>query len=90
MGNAGFHSVAVNALDWRSGRRSDVELEPKNGAIGAVLREHPELAAAVADAVRDVLSAHLTPSEVVMPAGAWIVTGQNARPSRATHQNPPL
>src|SRR4029077_15568434 len=86
MGNAGFHSVAVNALDAPIGGAEvdqTLNLSLKMGPLGAVLREHPELAAAVADAVRDVLSAHLTPSEVVMPAAAWIVTGQNARPSRA-------
>jgi hypothetical protein len=47
------------------------------GPLGAVLREHPELTVVVADAVRDMLAAHLTPSGVVMPAATWIVTGQN-------------
>jgi hypothetical protein len=93
LANAGFHSVAVNALDAPIGG-ADVDqtlnLSRKMGPLGAVLREHPELTAAVADAVRDMLSAHLTPSEVVMPAATWIVTGQNARPSGATHQNAPL
>ena len=47
------------------------------GPLGAVLREHPELTVVVADAVRDMLSAHLTPSGVVMPAATWIVTGHS-------------
>jgi hypothetical protein len=78
-------------MPWIGGADVDqtLNLSLKMGPLGAVLREHPELAAAVADAVRDVLSAHLTPSEDIT-AAAWIVTGQNARPSRATHQNPPL
>ena len=49
MGNAGFHSVAVNALDAPIGG-ADVDqtlnLSLKMGPLGAVLREHPELATA--------------------------------------------
>ena len=80
LANAGFHSVAINPLDARIGG-ADVErtlnLSLKMGPLGAVLREHPELTVVVADAVRDMLSAHLTPSGVVMPAATWIVTGQS-------------
>ena len=54
-----------------------LNLSLKMGPLGAVLREHPELTVVVADAVRDMLSAHLTPSGVVMPAATWIVTGQS-------------
>jgi SAM-dependent methyltransferase len=93
LANAGFHSVAINPLDALIGGADvdqTLDLSLKMGPLGSVLREHPELTAAVADAVRDMLSAHLTPSGVLMPAATWIVTGQNARPSGATHQNPPL
>jgi SAM-dependent methyltransferase len=80
LANAGFHSVAINPLDARIGG-ADVEqtlnLSLEIGPLGAVLREHPELTVVVADAVRDMLAAHLTPSGVVMPAATWIVTGQN-------------
>jgi SAM-dependent methyltransferase len=80
LANAGFHSVAINPLDARIGG-ADVEqtlnLSLEIGPLGAVLREHPELTVVVADAVRDMLSAHLTPSGVVMRAATWIVTGQN-------------
>ena len=93
LANPGCHSLAINPLDAPIGG-ADVDqtlnLSLKMGPLGAVLREHPELTAAVANAVRDMLSAHLTPSWVVMPAATWIVTGRNARPSGATHQNPPL
>ena len=77
---AGFNSVAINPLDARIGG-ADVEqtlnLSLEIGPLGAVLREHQELTVVVADAVRDMLAAHLTPSGVVMPAATWIVTGQN-------------
>jgi hypothetical protein len=80
LANAGFHSVAINPLDARIGG-ADVEqtlnLSLEIGPLGAVLREHPELTVVVADAVRDMLAAHLTPSGVVMPAATRIVTGQS-------------
>jgi hypothetical protein len=47
------------------------------GPLGTALRQHPEFTAVVADAVRDMLSAHLTPNGVVMPAAIWLVTAQN-------------
>jgi SAM-dependent methyltransferase len=78
--NAGFHSVAINPLDARIGGANierTLSLSLKLGPLGAVLREHPELAVVVADAVRDMLSTHLTPNGVMMPAATWIVTGQN-------------
>jgi SAM-dependent methyltransferase len=81
LANAGFQSVAINPLDAPIGG-ADVEqtlnLSLKMGPLGAVLREHPELAAAVTGAVRDMLSAYLTPSGVVMPSATWIVTGRNS------------
>ncbi|PWT90364.1 MAG: SAM-dependent methyltransferase [Proteobacteria bacterium] len=80
LANAGFRSVAINALDAPLGG-ADVEqtlnLSLNMGPLGAALRQHPELKAVVADAVRDMLSVHLTPNGVVMPAAVWIVTGQS-------------
>ena len=80
LANAGFRSVSINPLDAHVGG-ADVDqtltLSLKIGPLGAILREHPELAAVVAGVVRDMLSAHLTPNGVVMPAATWIVTAQN-------------
>jgi SAM-dependent methyltransferase len=80
LANAGFRSITINPLDAPLGG-ADVEqtlnLSLNMGPLGMALRQHPELTAVVADAVRDMLSAHLTPNGVVMPAAIWIVTGQN-------------
>ena len=43
------------------------------GPLGRALREHPELAENVVDAVRDVLSNYLTSNGVRMPGAVWIV-----------------
>jgi SAM-dependent methyltransferase len=80
LANAGFRSIAINPLDAPLGG-ADVEqalnLSLNMGPLGTALRQHPELTPVVTDAVRDMLSAHLTPNGVVMPAAVWIVTGQN-------------
>ncbi len=47
------------------------------GPLGAALREHPELADNVADAVRDELSKYVTPNGVLMPAAVWIILAYN-------------
>jgi hypothetical protein len=47
------------------------------GPLGAALREHPELASDVSDAIRKVLSNYATPNGVLMPAAVWIVMARN-------------
>jgi SAM-dependent methyltransferase len=80
LANAGFRSVAIDPLDAPIGG-ADVDqtltLSLQIGPLGAILREHPKLTAVVAGAVRNILSAHLTPNGVVMPAATWIVTARN-------------
>jgi glycyl-tRNA synthetase (class II) len=45
--------------------------------MGAALRENPERAETVADAVRDLLSKYATPKGVLMPAAVWIVSAHS-------------
>jgi hypothetical protein len=48
------------------------------GPLGRALREHPELADNVVDAVRDVLSSYLTSNGVRMPGAVWIVLARTS------------
>ena len=48
------------------------------GPLGRALREHPELADNVVDAVRDVLSNYLTSNGVRMPGAVWIVLARTS------------
>lgn len=45
----------------------------KVGRLGAAVREHPESADRVRNAVRNSLLQFLTPNGVLMPAAVWIV-----------------
>jgi hypothetical protein len=47
-------------------------------ALAVALREHPELADNVVDAVRDVLSNYLTSNGVRMPGAVWIVLARTS------------
>ncbi|HUZ67683.1 MAG TPA: class I SAM-dependent methyltransferase [Beijerinckiaceae bacterium] len=77
---AGFLSIAINPFDARIGGadvEQTLELTFTVGPLGAALREHPECAATVADAVKKVLAGFATPNGVQMPAAVWIVTARN-------------
>ena len=77
--DAGFGSVAIDPFDARIGGADlaqTLELTLRMGPLGAALREHPERAEHVADAVRDVLSKYATPNGVLMPAAVWIVVAR--------------
>lgn len=80
LADAGFGSVTINPFDARIGGaevEQTLKLALKVGPIGAALREHPELADNVADAVRNIMSKYLTPNGVLMPAAVWIVLAHN-------------
>lgn len=76
---AGFTAIDIRPHDTRIGG-GDVErtlqLAFRVGPLGAALREDPSRVGLVADAVRRVLEAHLTPQGVLMPAAVWIVTAR--------------
>jgi SAM-dependent methyltransferase len=80
--DAGFTSIAIDAFDSCVGG-ADVgralTLALRVGPLGSALREHPQCAPAVCDAVERVLSRHLTPDGVLMSAGVWIVSAENRR-----------
>lgn len=50
-----------------------LKLALRIGPLGRALREHPEFVGEVTDAVRDVLSRHLTSNGVQMAAAVWTV-----------------
>ncbi len=80
LSDAGFAAVRIDPFDARIGSgdlEQSLKLALRVGPLGRALREHPELSGKVTGAVRDVLSRHLTPDGVLMPAAVWIVRAQN-------------
>lgn len=73
---AGFGEISINAYDEQVGSGDlDAMLAvcSRVGALGKILREKPELRAAVLPAVRCALSAHDGPDGVRLNAATWIV-----------------
>jgi SAM-dependent methyltransferase len=81
LANSGFDAVTINPFDADVGG-ADLEQTLKLalgiGPLGRALREHPELADKVVDAVRDVLSKYFTSDGVRMPAAVWIVLARTS------------
>ena len=80
LADAGFGSVTINPFDAGIGGgdlEQTLKLALGVGPIGRALREHAELTDNVAVAVRSLLSKHVTPSGVLMPAAVWIVLARN-------------
>jgi SAM-dependent methyltransferase len=76
LADSGYRSVTINPFDADIGGgdlEQTLKLALGVGPLGRALREHPELADNVVDAVRDVLSNHLTSNGVRMPSAVWIV-----------------
>ena len=81
LSEAGFSDLTLHAFNTSIGGSSleqTVDLAFRVGPLGAVLREQPELAPSVADAVKAALSGYDTPGGVLMPAAVWIVSAQAA------------
>lgn len=79
LSEAGFSDVTLHAFNTSIGGSSleqAADLAFRVGPLGAVLREQPDLAPTVADAVKAAMAAYETPSGVLMPAAVWIVTAQ--------------
>jgi SAM-dependent methyltransferase len=74
---AGFSGVAIDPFDARIGG-ADIEqtlaLTFRVGPLGAALREHPQYADVLAEAVRGAISPYDTAGGVLMPAAVWIVS----------------
>jgi SAM-dependent methyltransferase len=80
LAEAGFGSVKVSPFDATIGGANleqTLQLALNVGPLGAALRENPERAETVADAVRDLLSKYATPNGVLMPAAVWIVSAHS-------------
>jgi SAM-dependent methyltransferase len=76
LADAGYRSVTINPFDADIGGADldqALKLALRIGPLGRALREHPEFASKVSEAVRDLLSKHLTSNGVRMAAAVWIV-----------------
>lgn len=78
---AGFTAIKLVAHDQKIGSgdlEQTLNVALKIGPLGTALREHPDCADAVIDAVRAVLAAHEGPDGVKLPSATWIVTARAA------------
>jgi SAM-dependent methyltransferase len=76
---AGFREIEIAARDELVGSGDlDTMLEvcSQVGALGKILREHPEFRAATLPAVRSALAAHAGPDGVRLNAATWVVTAR--------------
>ncbi|MDR3509484.1 MAG: methyltransferase domain-containing protein [Caulobacteraceae bacterium] len=73
---AGFKDIAIAPYDAKIGG-GDIDqtlaLAFRVGPLGAALRENPDRAADVTDAVRAALESYVTPEGVLMPSAVWVV-----------------
>ncbi|WP_448581051.1 class I SAM-dependent methyltransferase [Thermaurantiacus sp.] len=79
LGAAGFQEVAIRPHDSEIGGNdlaTTMALLLKVGPIGAVLREAPELAPKVEEAVADALAPYVRNNEIWLPGAVWIVTAR--------------
>ena len=76
LAESGYRSVTIDPFDADLGGGDldqTLKLALRIGPLGRALREHPEFVGEVTDAVRDLLSKHLTSDGVRMAAAVWIV-----------------
>jgi SAM-dependent methyltransferase len=81
LAESGYAAVTINPFDADVGGadlEQTLKVALRIGPLGRALREHPELADKVVDAVRDVLSKYLTSNGVRMPAAVWIVLARTS------------
>jgi SAM-dependent methyltransferase len=77
LGEAGWGKVEIRPHDvsiGAGGLEDTLSLMMRVGPLGALLRESPEAAPRVVDAVRGFLVRHERPDGVRLAAAAWIVT----------------
>jgi SAM-dependent methyltransferase len=76
---AGYGQIDITAHDEQVGSgdlHAMVAVCSRIGALGKILREHPELRAATLPAVRCALAAHDGPEGVKLNAATWVVTAR--------------
>jgi SAM-dependent methyltransferase len=79
LGAAGWTKIEIRPHDAEIGvgdAEATMALTMKVGPLGAALRETPEAAPRVMQAVREFLTRHEGPAGVRLPAAAWIVTAE--------------
>lgn len=79
LDQAGFTSVEIVPHDEKIGGgdlETAVGLAMRIGPLGAIVREHPDLAPRVVEAVRAALAPHEGPDGVKLASATWIVTAQ--------------
>jgi SAM-dependent methyltransferase len=76
LADSGYRSVTISPFDTQIGGGDldqTLKLALRIGPLGRALREHPAFVSQVSEAVRDLLSKHLTSNGVQMAAAVWIV-----------------
>jgi SAM-dependent methyltransferase len=79
LGSAGFTAIEIAPFDAQVGGNSlddSLQLALRVGPLGARLRENPEIAPKVAQAVRQAVAAHLRDGVVWMNGATWIVSAK--------------
>ncbi len=80
LAEAGFTDVAAEPLEAMIGGSNldqSVELAFNIGPLGRALRENPQYAEQVREAVREAMERYETPDGLRMPSAVWIVTAAN-------------
>jgi hypothetical protein len=79
LGDAGFVGIEIKAHDQKVASGSldaMVDVCVRVGALGAILRDHPDLRPAAALALRQALAERDGPGGPGLRAATWIVTGR--------------
>jgi len=78
--DAGFDAIGIRSFDTKIGA-GDLEralrMALRVGPLAALVRDNPQSARLISEAVRGWLERHVTPKGVLTPAAVWIVTAQN-------------
>jgi SAM-dependent methyltransferase len=79
LGSAGFTAIEIAPFDTRiggNGLEDSLKLALRVGPLGARLRENPEVAPKVMDAVRQAVAAQLRDGAVWMNGATWMVSAK--------------
>lgn len=79
LGSAGFIAIEIAPFDTQvggNGLDESLTLALRVGPLGARLRENPEMAPKVVDAVREAVATHLRDGAVWMNGAVWIVSAE--------------
>lgn len=77
---AGFDGVAIRPFDTQIGAgdlEHTLQMSLRIGPLATLIRDNPQSARAISEAVKQRLESYVTPKGVLMPAAVWIVTAQS-------------